>query len=86
MNQEQPEGEKEKNQTLYEEFPFLLHVKSRLVSWVCPDTGRKYTGHVAMYYKDSGRIRIDWDNGATTYNNFTTDSRWVFKLARRTKE
>jgi len=60
-------------------------LKERLVDYVDPITKERWTGHVAMYYKDTGRIRIDWDNGATTYHDFTSDSKWILKVAIKNK-
>ena len=84
MESESSQGnEKDK---IYKTFPFLHYVKGRLVDYVDTETKRRYTGHVAMYYKDSGKIRIDWDNGATTYHNFKRDSCWLFKTVNKKKE
>lgn len=70
---------------LFERFPFLEYIKGRLVDYVDEETKRRYTGHVAMYYKDTGRVRIDWDNGATTFHDFTKDSKWLFQVVKRVK-
>lgn len=69
-----------KNKTIYEVFPFLFYIKSRLVSYVNPKTKKRYRGHVAMFYNDTKKIRIDWENGARTSHNFTEDSKWIFHL------
>jgi hypothetical protein len=76
---------KEKNK-IYKKFPFLHYVKGRLVDYVDPETKERYIGHVAMYYKDTGKIRIDWDNGAMTFHDFKKDSKWVFHQLSLKKE
>lgn len=70
----------QKKKSLLDEFPFLKEIKGRLVSFIDPETKKRYVGHVAIYYKDTGRIRIDWDNGATTKHDFSVDSKWVFSV------
>lgn len=77
MNQEQ--GNKK---TFNDSHPFLHYLKGRLVDYVDPITKKRWTGHVAMFYKDTKRVRIDWDNGATTYHDFSVDSKWIFKTVK----
>lgn len=79
-NTHQESGERKK---FAETHQFIQYLKGRLVDYVDPVTKERWTGHVAMYYKDTGRIRIDWDNGATTYHDFTVDSRWIFKTVKK---
>ena len=74
----QDKGKVRKEKILYKEFPFLYYIKGRLVSYIHPETKKVYVGHVAMYYCDTGKIRIDWDNGAITYHDFKKDSKWIF--------
>jgi hypothetical protein len=80
LGQDQDQGQQNKKVVkIFDRFPFLEYIKGRLVSYIEPETKKQYVGHVAMYYRDTGRIRIDWDNGATTYHDFTTqDSKWLF--------
>lgn len=70
-------------QKLFETFPFIHYLKGRLIDAIDEETGERWTGHVAMFYRDTGRIRIDWDNGATTYHQLGEDSMWLFKLAKK---
>lgn len=71
--------ERKIKKSMYDSFPFLKYIKGKLIDYVDPETKTRWTGHVAMYYKDTNRIRIDWENGATTYHNFSDDSAWIFK-------
>ena len=79
----QGKGEDERYR-IYREFPFLKYIKGRLVSYINPETKKVYVGHVAMFYRDTKKLRIDWDNGATTYHDFGDDSKWVFHIAHKT--
>lgn len=67
---------------IFDRFPFLKYIKGRLVDYVDVETGRRYTGHVEMYYRDTGKIRIGWDNGATTFHDFEKDSKWIFQVVK----
>ena len=83
-NQDQGTVTKKKNERIIDKYPFLGDIKKRLVSYVNPETKKVYVGHVAMFYKDTKRLRIDWDNGATTFHDFgTEDSKWLFHLVKR---
>lgn len=79
-NTHQEQGNKK---TFNDDYPFIHYLKGRLVDYVDPITKKRWTGHVAMFYKDTKRIRIDWDNGATTYHDFSVDSKWIFNVKER---
>jgi len=83
---EQNSDQEQKKATLFERFPFLLYLKGRLISYVDKETGRRYTGHVAMYYQDTKRIRIDWCNGCSTTLRMGQDAVWLFKVKHKEKE
>lgn len=85
-NTDQDQGKVQEKNRIYNQFPFLHYIKGRLVSYIDPETKKTYVGHVAMYYKDTGKLRIDWDNGATTYHDFEEDSKWIFHVARRKED
>jgi len=76
-------SDQEQKKTLFEQFPFLLYLKGRLISYVDKETGRHYTGHVAMYYHDTQRIRIDWCNGLTDYYKMGKDAVWLFNNIKK---
>lgn len=82
MESESNQNTGEEKHRLYREFPFLHYLKGRLIDYVNPETKKRYTGHVAMFYKDTGKVRIDWDNGATTFHDFKEDSKWILRLSK----
>jgi len=63
---------------LFIKFPFLKYIKGRLISHVDPETKKRRVGHVAMYYYNTQRLRIDWEDGLTTYHDFAKDTKWIF--------
>ena len=80
---EQNSNQERRKKTLFEKFPFLLCLKSRLITYVDKETGKRYTGHVAMYYWDTGKIRIDWSTGWTDYYLIGDDAVWLFKTPHK---
>lgn len=83
MESDTYQEEVEERLNIYSEFPFLKYIKGRLVSYVNPETKKIYVGHVAMFYLDTGKLRVDWDNGATTYHDFKKGSKWIFHAVKK---